>query len=69
MVRDLMEPIAVRATEDREQVNEAKRQLTFTNKRVTELEYIIYRGNDKNTIFDDLYNRINLLVRNLAILS
>ena len=64
-----MEPIAVRATEDREQVNEAKRQLTFTNKRVTELEYIIYRGNDKNTIFDDLYNRINLLVRNLAILS
>ncbi len=59
MIRDLLEPTAIRAAEDRESVNETRRMLTMTSNRLNELEYIIYRGNERNTIFDDLYNRVN----------
>ena len=59
LIRDLIEPTSQRASEDRELVNETRRQLSQVSKRVTELEYIIYKGNERNTIFDDIFNRIN----------
>jgi len=36
-----------------------KRILNNVSKRVYELEYIIYKGSERNTIFDDIYNKMN----------
>eukprot|EP00347_Sterkiella_histriomuscorum_P020570 403337299 len=59
LIRDLIDPFANKASEDREVVNETRRQLTHVAKRLHEIEYIIYKGNERNTIFDDIYNRVN----------
>lgn len=56
LIRDLVEPTMQRASEDREVVNETKRVLNLVSRRLHELEYIIYKGNERNTIFDDIYN-------------
>ncbi|CDW81758.1 UNKNOWN [Stylonychia lemnae] len=62
LIRDLIEPTTQKATEDRENVNEVKRIMNNVSKRVYELEYIIYKGSERNTIFDDIYNKMNQMV-------
>ena len=56
MIRDLIDPTAQKQVEDRETVNETRRLLGSVSKRVAELEYIIFKANEKNTVFDDIYN-------------
>jgi len=40
-------------------VGETRRQYDELNKRLKELEFIIYKENNRHTIFDDIFDKIH----------
>lgn len=69
MLKDLVEPTIVKQIQDRELTNEVKRIVGLTQNRVSELEHIIYKSNERHSIFDDLYKRLNTVVRTTLTVS
>jgi hypothetical protein len=61
-LRELIEPYVNRATQDRELVQETKRQFNTVNKRLRDLEATVLKGADVGTIFDEYNSKLCDLV-------
>lgn len=62
-MQDLLEPTVIKQLADREVVLEMKSQLKGISKWVDELEYIVFKSKEKNSIFDNIFDKISKLVR------
>lgn len=64
-MHELLQPTVKRSREDRELYDKLKHQCEALSKRVEELEVVTHKTENKQTIFDDIFNKINILVHSL----
>lgn len=63
LMQDLLQPTVKRSREDRELYDNLMYRCEVLTKRVEDLETITHKAEVKQTIFDDIFKRINNLVR------
>lgn len=63
LMTELLQPTIKRSREDRELYDTLVKKSEILTRRIEELETITHRAENKQTIFDDIFTRINNIVR------
>jgi len=61
-MQDLLQPTVKRSLEDRELYDNLMKRCETLTRRVEDLETITHKSENKHTIFDDLFKKINDVV-------
>jgi len=65
MISELVEPISIRAREDRESFSLLSQQLCKYTRRIEEIEFVIHKTQKRDTVFEQIFQMISRLEGNI----